>query len=137
MATAGFEFVRNAATVDANPNVYPLKAGESFKKGDAVTIIAGEVTKVSATTVSNVLGVMAASIDAPAGQTTYGPVYDSAENVYRVTYTGTDPKVGDVGLKFADARTVDADGTGGPIAVRAVNTANKTVDISFTKRLFS
>lgn len=136
MATFGFEFVRNTAVVHANSGTYPLTPGESFTKGDAVTITAGNVTKVAAATVANVLGVMAETITAPAGVVTKGKVYDAAENVYRCTYAGADPVVGAKGLKFSDARKVDAAGTGGAIAVRAVNPAAKTVDVSFTNRLY-
>lgn len=95
--TMGFEFVRNLAGFAPNPVDYELTPGEAFQKGDLVVFNNGKVTKATASTTGQVLGVMAETITASLDDITYGKVYDNPFNVYRVT--------------FADHR--DATATGG------------------------
>lgn len=84
--TEGFEFVRNLAGFPANPVPYELTPGESFKKGDMVVFSNGKVTKATAASVKDILGVMAETITADASKVTKGLVYDNPLNVYRVSF---------------------------------------------------
>ena len=84
--TDGFEFVRNLAGYPANPVPYELTPGEAFKKGDLVVFANGKVTKATAASVKDILGVMAETITADATKVTKGLVYDNPLNVYRVTF---------------------------------------------------
>lgn len=135
--TYGFEFIRNTAMVDANPRSYTLKTGESFKRGDLVTVDAnGNITKANDTTKDNVVGVMATSISsAKAGEK--GPVYDEPGNIYRVSYTGADVTANTVGIGLKNSRLVDTAVVDGPLAVHAIDTNKKTMDVSIVKRLFN
>lgn len=99
--TMGFEPVYNKALGSVpNPVEYELTPNTAFSRGDMVVLAAGKLTKASASSVADIIGVMAESIaaaDNPSGSITNGSVYDHPGNVYRCT--------------FADHR--DASATGG------------------------
>lgn len=90
MPTYGFERVTNLLGFPTNPSKYELTPGVSFKRGDLVVLSGGRVAKATPGA-SNILGVMAETIDAtanPAGKVTHGLVYDNPFDVFRCSFSG-------------------------------------------------
>jgi len=86
----GFERVTNKFGFPANPTVYELTPGVEFKAGDLVVLQSGRVAK-AAPGATNVLGVMAESVDATknlGGKVTRGAVYDNPFDVFRCRFSG-------------------------------------------------
>jgi len=99
--TVGFEPIYNKTLSPIpNPVDYELTPAEAFTRGDMVTIVAGKITKATAGTVTDVVGVMAESVaaaDNPSGKITLGKVYDHPDNVYRVTFVDQFDGIADAG----------------------------------------
>lgn len=135
--TFGFEVSTNLAGFSSNPTPYPLTANEAFQAGDLVVVTSGKITKATTATTVDVVGVMAETVTGNAGGTNTGRVHDNPLNVLAISYTGTDPVLGDNALALGSSRTIDpASATSGPLAVREVDSTNKIAYVVVKKHLF-
>ena len=83
----GFEPIYNkTVTTIPNPVAYELTPSTTFTKGDMVVLTAGKLALATASSVDDIIGVMAETVTSDATSITYGKVYDHPDNVYRVTF---------------------------------------------------
>lgn len=85
--SVGFEPIYNKTVTDIpNPVAYELTPSTAFNKGDMVVLTGGKLALATATSVGDIVGVMAESVTSDATSVIYGKVYDHPDNVYRCTF---------------------------------------------------
>lgn len=137
----GFEWLNtDLYAVPSRITHIPATSGETYAKGEALTLVNGAWTK--AANGGTVGGFANQSKTASASDLTLEVIEARPGDRFRAPYTGTPAGGFVVGVKIADVSTdglsvLSSDVTGGPFAVWEINTTKTTCVVTVTNRVFS